>query len=327
MKILVRLPNWLGDMVMAAGFLQSLRDYYPGASISVIVKKGLESILPLYGTFEHSFVFDKQQHKGMRGAWRFGNEVGKVARFDLFFCLPDSLSAAAMAYATGAAKRIGFKKEWRNLFLTHPFKKPKGLHRVETYVALLSVFTGRELETVVSLKADVPQQDYVVVNINSEASSRRLTIEKAVELVNELRRKIYQKIILIGSPKEAPYVTEVYEQLALRDDIENRSGDTSLPQLATLLSGAKLMLTTDSGPAHLANALGTYTVALFGAGNEKQTSPYNRELRHVLRLNELACEPCEKNVCVLYGVPLCLERLDTQRVITTVQKHLAETYG
>src|SRR5687768_15129565 len=115
MKILVRMPNWLGDMVMAAGFLQSLRDHFPEASISVIVKKGLESILPLYGTFEHSFVFDKQQHKGMRGAWRFGNEIGKLQKFDLFFCLPDSLSAAAMAYATSAAKRIGFKKEWRNL--------------------------------------------------------------------------------------------------------------------------------------------------------------------------------------------------------------------
>ena len=327
MNILVRMPNWLGDMVMASGFLQALKQCYPDASVSLIVKKGLEGIVPLFGNYEHSFVFDKQQYKGMRGAWRFGHEIQKVKEFDLFFCLPDSLSAAAMAYASGARRRIGFKKEWRNLFLTHPFKKPKGVHRVETYVALLSLYTGKELETEVSLKAGQPTQDYIVVNINSEASSRRLTLEKAVELINELRRKVYEKIILIGAPKEQPFVQAVYGELAMQEDIENRAGATSLPQLAALLAGARLMLTTDSGPAHLANALGTHTVALFGAGNEKYTSPYNRERRSIIRLNELACEPCEKNVCVLYGVPLCLERLDTDRIIATVQKHLSETYG
>ena len=327
MKILVRMPNWLGDMVMAAGFLQALRQCYPDATVSVVVKKGLENLLPLFGSLHHSFVFDKHLYKGMRGAWRFGQEVAKAEKFDLFFCLPDSLSAAAMAYASGATKRIGFKKEWRNLFLTHPFKKPKGLHRVETYVALLSIYSGKEFETEVSLKANLPLLDYVVVNINSEASSRRLTVEKAVELINELRRKISETIILVGAPSEQPFVGHVFEHLAIRDDIENRSGTTSLVQLAGLLAGARLLLTTDSGPAHLANALGTYTVALFGAGNEKHTAPYNRELRHIIRLNELACEPCEKNVCVLYGVPLCLERLDKNKIIATVQKHLSETYG
>lgn len=327
MKILVRMPNWLGDMVMAAGFLKALRQCYPEAALSLIVKKGLEGLVPLFGETHHVFVFDKQQHRGMRGAWRFGHEIRKVESFDMMFCLPDSLSAAAMSYATGAIRRIGFRKEWRNLFLTHPFKKPKGLHRVETYVALLSVFTGKELDTEVSLKADIPQDDYIVVNINSEASSRRLTPEKAVELINALRRKVYEKIILIGSANEQPFVQAVYEELAIQDDIENRAGATSLPQLASLLAGARLMLTTDSGPAHLANALGTPTVALFGAGNEKHTSPYNRERRSIVRLNELACEPCEKNVCVLYGVPLCLERLDTDRIVATVQKHLSESYG
>jgi heptosyltransferase II len=82
------------------------------------------------------------------------------------------------------------------------------------------------------------------------------------------------------------------------------------------------MVSTDSGPAHLANALGTHTIVLFGAGKESNTAPYNKELRNIIRLGELSCEPCEKNVCVRYGIPQCLERLDTNRIIEAAKLHL-----
>ena len=86
------------------------------------------------------------------------------------------------------------------------------------------------------------------------------------------------------------------------------------------------MLSTDSGPAHLANALGTHTVVLFGAGNEKNTAPYNKEKRSILRLGQLSCEPCEKNVCVRFGTPQCLEQLSSVRIIDTVLTELKKTY-
>jgi heptosyltransferase-2 len=72
----------------------------------------------------------------------------------------------------------------------------------------------------------------------------------------------------------------------------------------------------------LANALGTHTIVLFGAGKESNTAPYNKELRNIIRLGELSCEPCEKNVCVRYGIPQCLERLDSNRIIETAKLHL-----
>ena len=82
------------------------------------------------------------------------------------------------------------------------------------------------------------------------------------------------------------------------------------------------MLTTDSGPAHLANALGTHTVVLFGAGDENNTAPYNHEYRTIIRLGKLDCEPCRKNVCIRYGTPQCLEQLDTHMIIQTTQLQL-----
>jgi heptosyltransferase II len=128
---------------------------------------------------------------------------------------------------------------------------------------------------------------------------------------------------LIGAPKEKDFVASVLSQLPHREGIESLAGKTSLPQLAELLATASVMLTTDSGPAHLSNALGTQTVVLFGAGDETHTAPYNGHLRTVIRLGQLSCEPCEKNICVRYGVPQCLERLDSMDIIQKVKQHLS----
>ena len=167
-----------------------------------------------------------------------------------------------------------------------------------------------------------PKENSIVVNINSEASSRRLTTNKAVELLHILRIRTINKIILIGAPKENPFVSEVYEKLDEKHNIDNRAGQTSLSSLVELLGSAQVMLTTDSGPAHLANALGTHVVVLFGAGNEKNTAPHNADELTVVRLNKLSCEPCEKNVCLKYKVPQCLQQLDAEMIVSKVKDKL-----
>lgn len=323
MKILVRLPNWLGDMVMATGFIHQLQQFYPDASISVIAKKGIHDLLPYFPPFEHQFIFSKDQYKGMKGLWQFGRAIQKTEQFDLFFSLPDSFSSALIGLASGAKKRIGFKKELRGLVMTHTYTKPGHLHRVEEYIALLESFTGKKASASnVSLKHNFQKKQHIVVNINSEASSRRLTVSKAVEELNLLRRSTKETIYLIGAPKEAPFINEVAISLEDKTNIENVAGKTNLLQLVELLASAQLLLTTDSGPAHLANALGTYTVVLFGAGNEANTAPYNQSLLTAIRLGKLSCEPCVKNVCKLYEVPQCMQQLDMNMVITKAVKNL-----
>jgi ADP-heptose:LPS heptosyltransferase len=259
----------------------------------------------------------------VKGLIRLGNQVKRTEKFDLFFCLPDSFSAAFMAAATGAGRRIGYKKELRQVLLTDSFAKPDGLHRVEEYGRLVELFTNAKAKAMdVSLQHNFSKKDYVVVNINSEASSRRLTVIKATELLNALASDINQKIILVGAPKEKEFVDSVVSKLNHPPGIENLAGKTSLCQLAEVLASAQVMLTTDSGPAHLANALGTQTVVLFGAGNESNTAPYNKHFRNIIRLGQLSCEPCEKNICVRYATPQCLERLDNKRIVETVKLHL-----
>ena len=96
------------------------------------------------------------------------------------------------------------------------------------------------------------------------------------------------------------------------------AANCNLTGLVNLFGNCTAVLTTDSGPAHLANALGVYTVVLFGAGNENNTAPYNKNNRTIIRLGLLPCEPCVNNTCKVYGVPQCLVQLDENLITAAV---------
>lgn len=323
MKILVRLPNWLGDMVMSVGFINQLPHFFPDAEISVIAKKGIHELLHFFPPVKNQFVFNREEFSGLRDLWQFGRTIKKTDDFDLYFSLPDSFSSALTGFASGSKKRIGYKKEGREILLTNAFTKQKNLHRAEEYIQLLEMYSGKEAERLsVSLQHHFVKQDYFVININSEASSRRLTASKAVEIIQAVRSSFPNKIYLVGGTKEAAFVEAVWQLLPTKEGIESVAGKTTLLQLAELLASAQLMLTTDSGPAHLANALGTHTVVLFGAGNENNTAPYNKEFVQTLRLGKLSCEPCTKNICVQFSTPQCLELLEVSSIISIMKQKL-----
>jgi lipopolysaccharide heptosyltransferase II len=325
MKILIRLPNWLGDMVMSVGAIHQLPYFFPGAEISVIAKKGIHELLQFFPPVKRQFIFSKEEYKGLKGAWQFGRNIKRTERFDLFLSFPDSFSSALIGYAAGAENRIGYKKEGREILLTKSFAKAGGLHRVEEYVRLLELYTGKKSNAVsVSLQHHFQKGEHIVININSEASSRRLTVAKAVELISAAQKNFSKKIILIGGPGEKDFVEEVLTKIAVKEGIESMAGKTSLVELCRILASAQLMLSTDSGPAHLANALGTQTIVLFGAGNENNTAPYNKADVQTIRLGKLSCEPCTKNICVQFGTPQCLELLETDRIISAMNEKLKQ---
>lgn len=324
-SILIRLPNWLGDMVMATALVEAVKKYYPNAEIDLIAKQGIDFLLEFFPAHNQRIIFSKQEYEGLKGAHEFGKKIRKEKKYDLFFCLPDSLSAATMGAAVHAKKSIGFKKNVRFLLLTNIYKKNKKLHRVEEYVDLLSQFVKKKID--VPAVCLIPNENKclntLIININSEASSRRLPKEKAISIINRIRKNIHNEIILIGSPAESQFVNEVYEMLDDNKNISNLAGQTSLPQLVNLFTSCKAMLSTDSGPAHLNNALRKNTLVLFGAGNEFNTAPYNKDFCTVIRLNKLACEPCVNNKCELYGIPECLLQLDENVIVEKLKIILA----
>jgi heptosyltransferase-2 len=325
MKILVRLPNWLGDMVMASAFTNALAARYPGAEIHAIVKKELEGLVPFMEGVSASYAFSKKDFPGLMGAYRFGKQFREKA-FDIFFCLPDSFSAAVMAKASGAKQRVGYSKEARAFLLTHSYKKESEVHRVDEYLGLLRRYSGQPVaEKKVGLRrpslAKAP--DRVLINFNSEASSRRMPVNKSRSILQHLHTSFPAITFgLIGSANDRPLIASILSGLPA--GIASDLSGTTLAQLAGLLAGAAALVSTDSGPAHLANSLGIPVIALFGAGNELNTAPFNNHQLHVLRAGKLVCEPCLRNKCMLYDLPECMNLLDEKQIIRYLKLYLPD---
>jgi len=326
MKILIRLPNWLGDVVMSAAFVASVKQLYPEAIVDVIIKKELSSIASLIPGLHTVHPFSKQEYSGLSGVYRFGKALGSE-KYDLFFNLPSSLSSLVMGWAIGAKKRVGFAKEGGFFLLTNVYKKPLSVHRVDEYISLLEQFTGKQIsERHVNLIINKPAQvnkDRVLINFNSEADSRRMPLDKAKTIINSLtNRFVNATFIFVGSPQESAFVDRVIDGAENTDRIENFAGKTDLAGLSNLMVSSAALVTTDSGPAHLANSVGTPTIVLFGAGNEHNTAPYNKQNLTVIRYGKLSCEPCVKNTCKLYGIPKCMQLLDELQIINTLSLYL-----
>ena len=324
MKILIRLPNWLGDAVMSTAFVGAVKQLYPDAVVDVIIKKELGGIVSFIPGLNKIHLFSKQEYSGLPGVYRFGKTL-QTEKYDLFFCLPDSLSSAVMGWAIRAKKRIGFGKEGRFFLMTNTYKKPANMHRTDEYISLLEQFTGQKItERSVRLQAKAVENDgnQVILNFNSEAVSRRMPVDKGKQLISTLTNTFkITRFVMVGSPKEKAYIDELLSGIE-NGQIENYAGKTGLEALCSLMASSKAVLTTDSGPAHLANSLGVPTIVLFGAGNELNTAPYNKGNLKVIRAGKLECEPCVRNTCKLYGIPKCMQLIDELEIINALSLYL-----
>ena len=326
LKILIRLPNWLGDVVMSTAFVSAVKQLYPDAQVDVIIKKDLANIAALIPGINKVHPFSKQEHSGLSGVYHFGKALSRL-EYDVFFNLPHSLSSAILAWACGAKKRVGFKKEGGFFLMTNSYKKPVNVHRVNEYISLLENFTGKTV-TNKQIKLNTGQYlifkyNTLIVNFNSEATSRRMPLNKGRSIINALTEAFKEvTFAFVGSPKESAFIDDLIAGLNHSNRLQNHAGKTDLVGLAKLMAGSKAVLTTDSGPAHLANSVGVPTVVLFGAGNENNTAPYNKKDLSVIRYGQLACEPCVRNTCKLYGIPKCMEMLDEIKIINALSLYL-----
>ncbi len=319
MKILVRAPNWLGDLVMSLGFFRRLHDYFPEAEIDVIVKDAISELVSLFPGIMHVYPYSK---RGLLGIYRFTKRL--PGGYDFFFCLPNSFSSAFMGMWIDSKKKIGYKKEGRGIFFTKGYKhkKPSGLHRVEEYGFLLSgiadcrefsVFLNASFEEPEVLKT-IKDRLIVVLNINSHVPSKRLPTQKGAKIANLLIKGSNCTIVLIGTDAEKGYVNSLLSQIENQGNIVNFCGKTTLLKLASILKWADLVISTDSGPAHLANSLMTPVIVLMGLGDEHNTGPYNRENLLLIRKSNLECAPCRSNTCK-FQIPKCLEEIDEEEII------------
>ena len=311
---------------MAAYVLRAIKEIYPDSRLDVIMDEltiGLAGMMPYIDGIHR---FSKKKYPGPKGNFRCGRDVARQRRYDLFICLPFSFSSAMAGYFTKSKIRIGFREEYRSFLFTKSVKRPPGLHIVEEFNYLLETFTGENIAfRPLKFKPekndliDFPNKKSVILNIKSGPLSRSIPVEKAISITKVILDKYPHHILLTGAPNEVEYVNQVKDHFINEERVINISGKTSLMELAFIISQSDIMVTTDSGNAHLANAVGIPTVVLFGATTLHRAFPYDQRISKTLNNPALPCLPCNKEYCRL-GDNRCLSTIENAKILKAMNE-------
>lgn len=313
MKVLVKAPNWLGDAVMALPTLVSLREMLPrGSSISVLTKPAFAELYP--GLADEVLPHERG---GVR-PWLRGVRELKKRKFDVALLMTRSFSSAFLVFSARVPRRVGHGSS----LLTDKVKRAGG-HRVLDFHRLLEPL-GKAPEVrapKIELKPDalrwaeetMPGGPWIGLNPGATYGAAK---QWYPERFIELGRRLGGKIVVVGGPAEA----ELGERVAKGVDGLNLAGKTNIPRLAAAIARCKLFVTNDTGPMHVADAVGTPIVAIFGPTDWIETPPYGRG--HTIVRHEIECAPCKKRVCPL-GHHDCMKKLDVERVLRACRERMS----
>ena len=313
-RVLVRAPNWIGDVVLSLGALRDLARNFSEARLAVLARPW---VADLYRAVPE--VGEVLESRGTR------QDAGILrGRFDVGLLLPNSFASALALALARVPERWGYATDGRRLLLTRAARvspQIRGRSQVYYYRAMLA---GVGLE--VSADPDVslacpsewrasaatlldPASRWIGLNPGAAfGSAKRWLPERYAEAGERLARERGASLAILGSAAERP----LGEEIASRVQVPARvlCGETSLPQLVGVLAQLELLLTNDSGPMHLAAAVGTPLVAIFGPTDATETAPVGR---HVLVREPVHCSPCLLRECPIDH--RCMTRVTTARVV------------
>ncbi len=320
MKILIELPTWLGDAVMATPALENLYAAYPDAEIILLGSHVATEALKAHPRVDR-IVVDKSKESGFRplNVYRLAKELGP---HDLALSFRSHFYSRLLLTLTGSKQRYLFNTSTRYpLPTTH-----STTHQVEKYTAFINTVTGHE-DPPGPLHLDWPANGYErpTLGINPGASygnAKRWYPEKFAEVATALNDRF--DIVIFGGPNETDIAGDIEEMIRAEGihKVRNLAGKTTIPQLCSAIGGLDLFLTGDSGPMHIAAAYQIPTVAIFGPTKWKETSqwknPHSRIVRH-----DLECAPCMKRTCPLKHHE-CMKGIGADEVLESIHPLLAK---
>ncbi len=330
-RVLVRVPNWLGDAVMSLPVLAGLGRLFPQARFTVLAAP---RVAPLFEA--QPGVAETVPYPAGREKW--GLLWGLKGRFDLALALPNSFESAFALWLAGVPARVGYNADARRLFLTvavNGRQKLAGLHTVYYYLGLLKVFGEvatftpptlflKEEEVLAAQKtlaAGAGSTSGPWVGLSPGAAygpAKRWPPERFAALAQALIDDIGARLILLGGPEDREVAAQVKNHLA--QPVLDLVGRTHLRQALGVLAQLKLLITNDSGLMHAAAALGVPLVALFGSTDPRATGPFTS--RATVLYHPLPCSPCLKRTCA-EGYP-CLTAISVPEVLAAARHWLTE---
>ena len=318
-KILIVKPSSLGDVVHSLPFLNAMKTCFPEAEIHWVIAKGLEDLLDGNPMIKRLWIINKDAWKKIDNAKNTVTEIRtlfkelKTEKFDLVTDLQGLLRSGIITSAARAPIRIGFQeaREGSRFFYTHKVKGGKNIHAVDRYLKIASflgcdtseiIFSFPEFDTISSFR------EYAVLVPGARWKTKRWPPEKFGGLASRLP----VQSVVVGSKADKD-IADLIVSLSKGKAI-SLAGKTSLKELIAVMRKAKFVISNDSGPMHIAAALGIPVYAIFGPTDPLRTGPYGKG--HTIIRAEEPCAPCFRKTCEDVK---CLEGLSVDKVFEIIK--------
>lgn len=294
-KLLIVMPSWIGDSVMATPALRAIRRAVPDASIHALGRPGVEVVLDGC-PYVDEYVLGRA--RGIRGSLRTARMLEPIDA-DTVLLFPNSFITAVVARLARIPTRIGYNRDRRGLLLTHTLDPPRRadgrfavISAVDYYLELVRHVWGdspggqpldrrielwtsqrdeQDGERVLAAAGVEADARLVVLNPGANRTDKRWPAERFAQLADHLAERHGVTVAVTGAPQERPILHAVIERASAPVVDLSRHG-TTLLSLKAILRRAELLITNDTGPRHMAIAMGTSVVALFGPTDPRWTT-------------------------------------------------------
>lgn len=332
-NILIIKMSALGDVMHALPCAAALRELYPNAKIRWIVHPQFSTFVPQPPYVDEIIYFDKQAFTKMSvkdkiKAFLHMRSFLRSFKFDLVIDLQGLFKSAVVAWMTGCKNRIGYNdmREGSGLISKAIHGAHDQGHIVQQYLDVIR-YLGSKVEEPFFPMPELTEEKVQLKNMLLEKFSGS-TKSDLVALVPgagwvtkewpeayfiDLAKKLIEqgkKIVLVGGPAETAKAQLIAENLP-QEQVLNLTGKTNLKELAALMDNVGLCIGGDTGPVHIAAAMGCRIIALFGASSGHRAGPYGKQVTIISTTEE--CAPCFKRKCPLHKN--CMEKIYVQQVL------------
>jgi lipopolysaccharide heptosyltransferase II len=333
-RILIFNVNWLGDVLFSTAAIRNIRRNYASGYIACVIPSRCYPILKGNPYLDEVIIFDEQdRHKGILAKLNFVSSL-KHKKFDMVFLLHRSFSRALICRLAGISERIGHYTKKRAFLLTKKILPPKkdSLHRIDYYLDVVEkaglrvedryldfIFSPEDKKQVDDFLARnaVHQNDLLIaVNPGGNWMPKRWPKEYWAQLSDSLMGEFKAKVIITGSISDLPLANQIKAGMKHKPLVA--CGVFNIKQLGALAKISDLFITADTGPLHIANAVGAKKIiAIFGPTAKEITGPYPTTNAVVLQKNVGCKIPCYKVRC---PDNQCMKAVTPQDVLAEAKK-------
>jgi lipopolysaccharide heptosyltransferase II len=338
--LVVRLRS-IGDTVLATPSLYALRRFLPDAQIDILLESWVAPVLEGLGEVDNIITVE-------RGSTRSRARVARrlrAARYDVAYNLHGGTTATLLMRAAGARHRVGYSSYQYSRLLNHAAPTPTELwgqektHSVEQQLALLG-WTGvpvsdrprtrlavtEKAAASVALRLRAAEVDdakpLALIHPAAAFDTKQWAASNFARVAEDLSARGF-RCVAIAAPNEQQVVAELVENSAA---CIVAFTDLSLPEVSALAVRSRLFVGNDSGIAHMASAVQTPSVVIFGSSNVAHWRPWTVAASEVVR-EELPCQPCPGYFCAEFDAPECIRRVTVDRVQVAISRVLEESSG